>query len=115
MHDVGTSCLAKLQIRTPSTPRRINLSIPAFVPRTDATSLLSAQSGPARCLHECPLSGVKRHRVDAPRCPLMTQSGHPRVATAESSQSGIYSRRAPKCFSLGNSGHETEQAKDLPV
>jgi len=44
MHDAGTSCLAKLQIRTPSTPRRINLSIPAFVPRTDATSLLSAQS-----------------------------------------------------------------------
>src|SRR6516164_4413876 len=37
MHDAGTSCLAKLQIRTPSTPRRINLSIPVFVPRTDAT------------------------------------------------------------------------------
>src|SRR6516165_1387575 len=60
MHDAGTSCLAKLQIRTPSTPRRINLSIPAFVPRTDATSLLSAQSGPARCVRRCPLSGVKR-------------------------------------------------------
>src|SRR6516162_3318524 len=64
MHDAGTSCLAKLHIRTPSTPRRINLSIPAFVPRTHATSLLSAQSGPARCVRRCPLSGESGHESD---------------------------------------------------